>query len=97
MSSGGKASFIGIEGSSANFAVQYNPREFSVSKSVTWEEAETQGDSTQPIQYQKGAPMSATIATAATSVRTLPLPGNFAMKTAPSPAKVSGASDTRPE
>ncbi|HNC94967.1 MAG TPA: LysM peptidoglycan-binding domain-containing protein [Myxococcota bacterium] len=61
MSSGGKASFIGIEGSSANFAVQYNPREFSVSKSVTWEEAETQGDSTQPIQYQKGAPMSATM------------------------------------
>lgn len=61
MSTGGKASFIGIEGSSANFVVQYNPREFSVSKSVTWEEAQTQGESSNPIQYQKGAPMSATM------------------------------------
>jgi len=54
-----KATFAGIEGSSAFFQVQYNPREFSVTKNVTWQEAETQGQSANPIQYQKGAPMTA--------------------------------------
>jgi len=59
MSIGGKATFVGIEGSSAFFQVQYNPREFTVQKSVTWEEAQEQGQSTNQIQFQKGAPMTA--------------------------------------
>jgi len=59
MSIGGKATFVGIEGSAAFFQVQYNPQNFSVSKEVTWEESQEQGQGTTKIQYQKGAPMTA--------------------------------------
>jgi hypothetical protein len=58
MSSGGKATFTAKSGPAGTFAVQYNPREFQTSKSVTWQEAETQGQGSNPIQYQKGAPMT---------------------------------------
>jgi len=58
MSSGGKATFTAKSGPAGTFEVQYNPREFSTSKSVTWQEAENQGQGSNPIQYQKGAPMT---------------------------------------
>jgi hypothetical protein len=54
-----KASFYNLDTSAAAFDVQYNPKEFRVEKSLTWEEAKTQGKSTNPIQFQKGAPMTA--------------------------------------
>ena len=57
---GGKATFIGIDGP-AFFQVQYNPREFTVDKAVTWQEAETNGQGNQPLQFQKGSPMTATM------------------------------------
>lgn len=59
MSSGGKATFVGIDGPS--FTVQYNPREFSTNKSLTWNEAETAGADPAKLQYQKGAPMTASM------------------------------------
>lgn len=58
--SASKATFLSLDNSNAElFKVQYNPKEFRVEKSLTWEEAKTQGQSTNAIQFQKGAPMTA--------------------------------------
>lgn len=58
--SASKATFLSLDNGEAElFKVQYNPKEFRVEKSLTWEEAKTQGQSTNPIQFQKGAPMTA--------------------------------------
>ena len=58
--SASKATFLSLDNGNAElFKVQYNPKEFRVEKSLTWEEAKTQGQSTNPIQFQKGAPMTA--------------------------------------
>lgn len=57
--SGSKATFTSLDKPGVSFTVQYNPKEFRVEKSLTWEEAKTQGQSTNPIQFQKGAPMTA--------------------------------------
>jgi hypothetical protein len=55
-----KATFLGLDkGNAELFTVQYNPKEFRVEKSLTWEEAKTQGQSNNAIQFQKGAPMTA--------------------------------------
>ncbi len=54
-----KASFYNLDEGGTAFDVQYNPKEFRVEKSLTWQEAKTQGNSTNPIQFQKGAPMTA--------------------------------------
>jgi len=56
--SASKAMFKSLD-DGVTFTVQYNPKEFRVEKSLTWEEAKTQGQSTNPIQFQKGAPMTA--------------------------------------
>ncbi len=58
--SGGKATFQSLD-DGKTFSVQYNPREFTVDKAVTWEEAKTQGQSGNPLQFQKGAPMTASM------------------------------------
>lgn len=58
--SGGKATFKSLD-DGKTFAVQYNPREFTVDKALTWEEAKTQGQSGNPLQFQKGAPMTASM------------------------------------
>ncbi len=60
--SGGSASkawFYNLDTQATAFEVQYNPKEFRVEKSLTWQEANNQGLSTNPIQFQKGAPMTA--------------------------------------
>jgi LysM repeat protein len=57
--SGGKAKFISLDDNSS-FEVQYNPKEFSVNKAVTWEESKSQGQTAGTLQFQKGAPMTAT-------------------------------------
>ncbi|MSP61646.1 MAG: LysM domain-containing protein [Myxococcales bacterium] len=54
-----KASFLNLDTNEPAFEVQYNPKEFRVEKSVTWQEASNQGQSNNPIQFQKGAPMTA--------------------------------------
>lgn len=59
MSSGGKATFVGIDGPS--FTVQYNPREFSTNKTLSWTEAKTAGGDPAKLQYQQGAPMTASM------------------------------------
>ena len=59
MSSGGKATFVGIDGPS--FTVQYNPREFSTNKTLSWSEAKTAGGDPAKLQYQQGAPMTASM------------------------------------
>ena len=41
------------------FEVQYNPKEFQVTKALTWQESEEQGQSRNSVQFQKGAPMTA--------------------------------------
>ena len=56
--SASKAMFKSLD-DGVKFTVQYNPKEFKVDKSLTWEEAKTQGQSANPIQFQKGAPMTA--------------------------------------
>ena len=56
---GGNAYFESLDDKSQKFMVQYNPKEFQVNKSLTWEEAKTQGVSANPVQFQKGAPMTA--------------------------------------
>lgn len=58
--SGGKATFKSLD-DGKTFSVQYNPREFTVDKALTWEEAKTQGQSSNPLQFQKGAPMTASM------------------------------------
>ncbi len=57
--SSSKASFLNLDTGVTGFEVQYNPKEFRVEKSVTWQEASNQGQSNNPIQFQKGAPMTA--------------------------------------
>lgn len=57
--SGGKAKFVSLDDSSVTFEVQYNPKEFTVDKALTWEESKTQGQSGNTLQFQKGAPMTA--------------------------------------
>ena len=56
-----KASFVSITGESKKktFTVQYNPKEFKVNKSLTWKDYEVQGQTANPTQFQKGAPMTA--------------------------------------
>jgi hypothetical protein len=56
--SGGKAKFISLD-TGMQFEVQYNPKEFTVDKALTWEESKTQGQSGNTLQFQKGAPMTA--------------------------------------
>lgn len=58
--SGGKATFTSLD-DGKTFPVQYNPREFTVDKALTWEESKTQGKSSNPLQFQKGAPMTASM------------------------------------
>lgn len=58
-SGGDKAYFESLDDGSKKFTVQYNPKEFQVSKSLTWEESKTQGLAVNPLQFQKGAPMTA--------------------------------------
>ncbi len=59
-SGGDKAYFESLDPkSSVKFKVQYNPKEFQVNKSLSWEEAKTQGLAVNPISFQKGAPMTA--------------------------------------
>ena len=55
--SGGKATLKGEDG--LTFEVQFNPKEFSVSKGLTWEESKEQGQDKNSVQFQKGAPMTA--------------------------------------
>lgn len=58
--SAARAAFLNLDkGEAKAFEVQYNPKEFRVEKSMTWQEAQNPGPSAQPIQYQKGAPMTA--------------------------------------
>lgn len=54
-----KATFTPLDGGGGPFVVQYNPKEFRVEKSITWQEAQNQGRSSNAIQFQKGAPMGA--------------------------------------
>lgn len=56
--SASKALFKSLD-DGVTFAVQYNPKEFRVDKALTWEESKTQGQSANAIQFQKGAPMTA--------------------------------------
>lgn len=56
---GDKAYFQSLDDNTRKFTVQYNPKEFQVSKSLTWEEAKTQGVTANSIQFQKGSPMTA--------------------------------------
>jgi hypothetical protein len=56
---GDKAYFESLDDGSKKFTVQYNPKEFQVSKSLTWEESKTQGLAVNPLQFQKGSPMTA--------------------------------------
>ena len=58
-SGGDKAFFQSLDDKKKRFTVQYNPKEFQVSKSLTWEESKTQGLAVNPLQFQKGAPMTA--------------------------------------
>jgi hypothetical protein len=58
-SGGDKAYFESLDDGGKKFTVQYNPKEFQVSKSLTWEESKTQGLAVNPLQFQKGAPMTA--------------------------------------
>lgn len=55
--SGGKATLSGEDG--VSFEVQFNPKEFNVSKGLTWEESKEQGQDKNSVQFQKGAPMTA--------------------------------------
>lgn len=57
-SGGSKATLTSLD-DGVVFEAQYNPKEFSVSKSVTWQESEEQGDVRNSVQFQKGAPMTA--------------------------------------
>jgi hypothetical protein len=56
---GGNAYFQSLDDGSKKFTVQYNPKEFQVNKALTWEESKTQGLAVNPLQFQKGAPMTA--------------------------------------
>ncbi len=56
---GSKASFISLD-NGRQFTVQYNPAQFSVTKALTWEETKNQGLDVNSVQFQKGAPMTAT-------------------------------------
>lgn len=56
---GNKAYFESLDQAGARFTVQYNPKEFQVTKAMTWGESETLGLAVQPISFQKGAPMTA--------------------------------------
>jgi hypothetical protein len=56
---GGNAYFESLDQAGLKFTVQYNPKEFQVNKAMTWEESKTQGLAVNPLQFQKGAPMTA--------------------------------------
>lgn len=56
--SGGKATLSSLD-DSKTFSFQFNPKEFSVSKGLTWEESKEQGQDKNSVQFQKGAPMTA--------------------------------------
>src|SRR5437870_3619041 len=57
---GGKATFRSLD-DGKEFAVQYNPANFSVAKSLTWEESKEQGQDQNSVQFQKGSPMTASL------------------------------------
>lgn len=56
--SGGKATLTSLD-DGKTFEVQYNPKEFTVTKAVTWQESEEQGQARNSVQFQKGSPMTA--------------------------------------
>ncbi len=56
---GDKAFFASLDDEAVKFTVQYNPKEFQVSKALTWSESSTPGVAANPLQFQKGAPMTA--------------------------------------
>lgn len=56
--SGGKATLTSLD-DGKSFTVQYNPKEFNVSKALTWQESEEQGPAKNRVQFQKAAPMTA--------------------------------------
>lgn len=58
LSGGNKATLTSLD-DGTTFEVQYNPKEFTVSKGLTWSESKEQGDSANSVQFQKGAPMTA--------------------------------------
>ena len=53
-----KARFTSLD-TGKTFVVQYNPKDFKVNRSLTWEEGENNGASVNGLQFQKGAPMTA--------------------------------------
>lgn len=55
-----KATFTSLDGG-GSFTVQYNPKEFKLDKAVSWEETQTQGQSGNFVQFQKGSPMTASM------------------------------------
>ncbi len=56
--SGGKATLSSSD-DEAIFSFQFNPKEFSIAKGLTWEESKEQGQDKNSVQFQKGAPMTA--------------------------------------
>lgn len=58
LTGGSKATFTSID-DGLTFEVQYNPKEFSVAKGLTWTDSKEQGDDKNSVQFQKGAPMTA--------------------------------------
>jgi hypothetical protein len=56
---GDKAFFQSLDSPGTKFTVQYNPKEFQVNKALSWEESKTQGLAVNPLQFQKGSPMTA--------------------------------------
>ena len=56
---GDKAFFASLDDDAVKFTVQYNPKEFQVNKALTWAESTTPGVAANPLQFQKGAPMTA--------------------------------------
>ena len=54
LSGGDKATLTSLDDGKF-FEVQYNPKEFQVTKALTWQESEEQGQSRNSVQFQKGA------------------------------------------
>jgi hypothetical protein len=94
-SGGDKAYFESLDDNTTKFTVQYNPKEFQVNKAMTWEESKTVGLAVNPIQFQKGAPMTAsfdlifdtTAESSVTNVQTAWVEGLLSLTNASSKAK----------
>lgn len=54
-----KASLTSLDHDGKYFDFQFNPKEFQISKGLTWQDSKEQGDDANSVQYQKGAPMTA--------------------------------------